>query len=444
MSQETKVGMFLLCAIGAILASILLLGNVDLFARRTAYYVDFDDVQALPPKAAVKISGVEIGKVANVDLIEGRARVTIGVRKGITLYQNARAKIGSTGIIGTRFVELIPGTPSAGELSPKSVIQGMKGGSLEDMVSNLGSIFDDDEKYGNAMQNLKATIANIRRVSESLNVALGQHPKELEEVVLNVRKFTADLAEISTQRKEDFKEAIAKFRDVGVKLDSILSKIDNGEGAIGALVSDKKTESDVKEAVASIKETAASAKKVLGRFTMINTYWNYRLRYDFRDDEARSDVAINFEPRGGKFYSFGATNIGEVPHDEKHTQYERKNRITAVMGQWFGPVGGYAGAIRSSGGVGVMAKPLWKVPKYKDRLVFSAEASEFNRDRTINGTRFQKTWVAAGMNYAVTRWWWVGVRAEDILERSAFMGYTNIVLRDEDLAYLLGFASVAR
>jgi hypothetical protein len=45
---------------------------------------------------------------------------------------------------------------------------------------------------------------------------------------------------------------------------------------------------------------------------------------------------------------------------------------------------------------------------------------------------------------AITRWLWVGVRAEDILERPAIMGYTNIVFRDEDLAYLLGFASVAR
>ncbi len=444
MNQETKVGAFLLVAVAVLMTGILLLGNVNIFARRHVYYIDFSDVQALPPKAAVKISGVEIGKVSAVDLVEGRARVTVGIQTDIPVYQDARAKIGSTGIIGTRFVELTPGTPAAGLLEPKSIIQGVKGGSLEDMVSNLGSIFEDDEQYGNAMQNLKATIANIRKVSESLNVALGQHPKELEDIVLNVRKFTADLAEISTERKDDFKETIARFRSISERLESIVKKIDTGEGAIGALVSDKKTEQDVKEAVASIKETAASAKKVLGRFTMINTYWNYRFRYDFRDEEGRSDVAINFEPRRDKFYSIGATNIGKVPHNEKYTEYERKNRITAVMGAWKGPVGGYAGAIRSSGGVGLLAKPLWGVPKFKDRLVFNAEASDFNRDRTVNGRRLQKTWVAAGMNYAVTRWWWVGVRAEDLLERSAFMGYTNIVLRDEDLAYLLGFASVAR
>jgi phospholipid/cholesterol/gamma-HCH transport system substrate-binding protein len=436
--------MFLLAATAAILASILLLGNVNIFAQRHTYYIDFADVQALPPKAAVKISGVEIGKVKGVDLIEGRARVTVGIRKDLVLYQDAKARIGSTGIIGTRFVELFPGTPAAGALEPKSIIVGSRGGSLEDMVAKLGSLFDDDDKHGNAMENLKATIANIRQVSESLNGALGQHERELEDIVMNIRTFTGHLAEISTERKEDFKEAITKFKDVGVKLDSILSKIDKGEGAIGALVSDKKTEKDVKEAVASIKDTAASAKKVLGRFTMINTYWNYRFRYDYRDEEGRSDVAVNFEPRPGKFYSVGATNLGEPIEDEKHKAYERKNRITAVMGLSKGPVGGYVGAIRSRGGFGVILKPFWKVRKFKDRFTINAEASDFSRDRVVNGKRFEKAWVAAGMNFALTRWWWVGIRSEDILERSAFMGYTNIVLRDEDLAYLLGFASVAR
>jgi hypothetical protein len=324
------------------------------------------------------------------------------------------------------------------------VIQGGKGGSLEEMVSNLGSLFEDDAQYGNAMTNLKATIANLRHVSESLNVALGDHPKELEDIVLSVRTFTKDLAEISTERKEDFKEAIAKFKDVGVKLDSILAKIDKGEGAIGALVSDKKTEKDVKEAVSSLKDTAVSAKKVLGRFTMINTYWNYRLRYDYRDEETRSDLAVNFVPRPGKFYSFGATNLGQTVTDEKHLVYERKNRIMAVAGLSNGPLTGYAGVIRSRAGVGLTVKPLWKVRALKDRLALNAEAADFSRDRVVNGTRLDRAWVAAGLNFAITRWLWLGVRTEDILERPAFQAYTNIVLRDEDLAYLLGFATVAR
>ena len=40
--------------------------------------------------------------------------VTIDINSNIPLYQNAFGKIGSTGIIGSKFVELVPGTPEGG------------------------------------------------------------------------------------------------------------------------------------------------------------------------------------------------------------------------------------------------------------------------------------------------------------------------------------------
>lgn len=451
MGQETKVGAFLLVALAAIMASIVILGDINLFRRTTGYYVDFKDVQALPPQAAVKISGVEVGKVKSISLVDGKARVDIRIDPKIKLYQDAGSRIGSTGVIGTRFVEIIPGNPQTGVLEPGSLIQGINGSSVEDMMAKLGTLFEDDPENGNIADNLKATMANLRHITDSLNMAIGDHPKEMKEIVMNVRDltqsvkvFSRHLEEISTEKKEDFKMAIEKFRGVGEKLDAILAKVQRGEGAIGALMSDEKTAGEVKEAVTSIKETAQSAKKVVGRFTMINTYWNYRYRYDFKDDEGRSDIGVTFVPRPGKFYSIGATNVGEPVHNESTEAFERKNRIMAVMGADYGPFTGYAGAIRSRGGVGAAFRPLWKSAKFKDRLSIQAEASDFSRDRVVKGERLDRTWMAVGLHAAITRWWWIGVRGEDILERSAFQAYTNIVFRDEDFAYLMGLASVAR
>src|SRR5438045_3673831 len=105
MNQETKVGLFLIATLAAIHTSILFLGKVHLFRRTHNYLVDFANVEALPPKAAVKVAGVEIGKVDKVELVNGRARVTIDINHGVIVHADAKARIGSTGIIGTRFVE---------------------------------------------------------------------------------------------------------------------------------------------------------------------------------------------------------------------------------------------------------------------------------------------------------------------------------------------------
>ncbi len=451
MNQETKVGMFLLVAIAAILAAIIFLGDIHLFERRHRFRIDFDNVEALPPKAAVKISGVEVGKVLRVSLVDHHARVLIAIDPSIALYENATARIGSTGIIGTRFVELKTGTSDMPELPKGSIIKGVGSAGMEQMMDKLSSLFEDDPKYGNAADNLKATISNFRNITDSLNSALADRGKDLESILVNVKEmaesakvFAADLEDITQSRKEDIKVALAKFRDISERLDAIMVKIQKGEGTIGTLVSDEKTAADVKSAVASIRETADSAKEVLGRVTRINSYWNYRYRYDYRDKESRSDAGVTFVPRPGKFYAVGVTNIGERPDREKETQYERKNRITAVLGGELGPLTGYAGAIRSAGGVGGSFRPLWKSPKWGRRFEFQTEVSDFSRDRVVNGEVLDKPVWSAGAHLALTRWLWVGVRQEDMLEHSAFQTYANVILLDRDFAYLLGLSALAR
>lgn len=452
MTQETKVGLFLIAAMGVILTSILFLGKIKLFRHSHSYFVDFANVEALPTKAAVKVAGVEVGKVDKVELVEGRARVTISLDPKVVLHRDAVVRIGSTGIIGTRFVEVFPGSAGSAALEENAVIQGVAGGSLEAMMSKLSGLFDDDPEHGgNAVDNLKESLRHIRNVTAALDSSMGQRSEDLNDIVSNIKDltysakvFAAHLQEISTEHKEDVKVALEKFRGVGEKLDAILAKINNGEGTIGTLVSDKKTEQDVKEAIASVKQTAAEAKKVIGRFTMINTYWNYRYRYDARDDEGRNDIGITFVPRPGKYYALGVENVGDPVPDEKHVAFERKNRFTATLGTDWGPFTGYAGVIHSDGGVGLNFRPLWKSAKWGRRVELQTQAYDFDRDMIVKNEHLKGSVVSAGLHVALTRWWWVGVRGQDLFQHAAFQSYTNLVFRDEDLAYLLGFASFAR
>lgn len=451
MNQETKVGLFVLVALAVIMASAVMLGGVNIFSRHKKFYSEFDDVQALPPKATVKISGVEVGKVLKVELVNNRARVTLGVDPEISIYEDAVARIGSSGIIGTRFVEIIPGSADKKLLEPGSVIEGLGGSGLGAMVEQLSAVFQPDEEFGDPIKNVKALLYNLRTVSDSFREAMGDRPQDIKTIVANIKAltestkiFTQDLADITQSRKEDVKSALAKFKSITDRLDAILAKVESGDGTIGTLVNDEQTATNVKEAVASIKETAKSAKNFLGRFSEIRTFWNYRYRYDARDDEGKSDIGVKIVPREGKFYAVGVSHVGEPITDEKRLEFERKNRITGVMGADWGPFTGYAGAIRSDGGAGLDFRPLWWNKDWGKRVTLTAEASDFERDRTVKGQRLEGPVVSVGGHIAITPWLLVGARGEDIMERGAFMSYTNIVFEDKDLAYLLGFVGLAR
>jgi phospholipid/cholesterol/gamma-HCH transport system substrate-binding protein len=85
----------------------------------------FRDVQNLKPRSVVRMAGVEVGKVTKVEPKGGGAgQVTMELRDdALPIHDDARAKIRSRIFLeGNFFVELQPGSPSAGNLDDGSTL----------------------------------------------------------------------------------------------------------------------------------------------------------------------------------------------------------------------------------------------------------------------------------------------------------------------------------
>jgi len=89
------------------------LGNLDL-AGSSGYpvWADFSTAGGLQRGAVIELAGVEIGRVEAVDLADYHARVTLKIRRDIALSKDAQAAIKSKGLIGERYVEIVPGKAS--------------------------------------------------------------------------------------------------------------------------------------------------------------------------------------------------------------------------------------------------------------------------------------------------------------------------------------------
>ena len=71
--------------------------------------VDFPSVGGLKAGSAVEIAGVEIGRVESIGLADYQARVTLRVRSGIKLQEDAIASIKTKGLIGEKYIRISPG-----------------------------------------------------------------------------------------------------------------------------------------------------------------------------------------------------------------------------------------------------------------------------------------------------------------------------------------------
>jgi phospholipid/cholesterol/gamma-HCH transport system substrate-binding protein len=434
MSQETKLGFFVLLGVIAIAVSILLLGDFR-FQRSYELHILFNDISGLPDKARVKIAGVEVGGVNNIALEDSKARVSIWIRNDVKIHRGARASIVSTGIIGYKYIELTTGDPDQPLLQNNDLLIGTEAPSLEKMaervleqVESLAASIKqiDFKRIGD---DVAITVANLRDVSDALRTALADNDQKLTRIVNNIDSFTGDLAQITGENKAAVKQTIDN-------INTIVGRVEKGEGVLGSLVNNEQVGEDVQSMIADLKVTAKEAKRILRRINLIETYWDYNMRYDSRDNLYRHDVGLRVFPQPDRFYYVGVSNAGTRPPGV--IDPEENNTGNLLIGQQFGPAQIYAGVIRSSGGFGTRVRPLWKWNPWR-RLEVVAEAYDFFRVDPVAKPR-----INMGARVEVTPWAYVGAQYEDPYAHSSWNATFNLVLRDENIAYILGLIGLAR
>jgi phospholipid/cholesterol/gamma-HCH transport system substrate-binding protein len=140
---ETGVGIFLVVGLICLGFLSVKLGEVNLFGTRS-YTVKarFANISGLKEGATVEIAGVQVGKVAKIDLEDYEAVVEMEIAPDVKLQEDSIASIRTQGIIGDKFIKIKVGgsddyIEDGGEITEtESAIE------LEELVSKY--IFEKD------------------------------------------------------------------------------------------------------------------------------------------------------------------------------------------------------------------------------------------------------------------------------------------------------------
>lgn len=431
MSLETKVGAFVLGGLALIATALFLLGDVT-FERRYTLYVNFSDVGNLNKDAPVRLSGVEVGQVSEIELIDGGARVVAKIRHGVDIFNDSVFSVGSTGIIGSKFLQVDQGKKASGVIPANSTIRGQDPMSIEKSLTT-------------ALEKLDKLLGDLTKEGPR-----GSMTQNLTETVANVREMTANLNDLIETTKPKLERAMERTDGITDKLDSLLAKsnammasLNTSSGTVGALLHDEKMKDDVKETIASVREAAGTAKDVLGRINQFTVFWNYDWRYEHLVRTSRVDIGLKISPRPGKYYYVGGANLANISDERRtnrHVDYVQPNKVDALIGfenKWWDVS---AGVIRSGGGARVRVTPFHSVPVL-DRLSVEAQGYDFGRNRVIEGRRFDKPQYDVAARVKVQKHVSVGGRVEDLAEVPRYQSWVKVMFEDQDIAYLLGMIS---
>lgn len=299
-NTETKVGIFVVVAIAVFMMMILGIGAFRLSSSGyVAYNVGFDDVAGLSRKAEVKMAGVKVGWIEDLVLIEPyhKARATIMVNERYKLYDNAYAVVRQEGLIGTKYLEVVPGDPLLPNLSPGSSLSksGREAVSMDDLMYKFNNIAthveqitdnmrdafnssDRDNQLRSMIENMSAAAEKFNSLANSLNVVASNNEENMQTMIADFQSFartlkedmpalTENLNRLSTNVESDFsrishhlsqsassiESAAQEACDGFQSISSVVEKIDEGRGLLGKLVNEDDMYRDIKDAVTGMK-----------------------------------------------------------------------------------------------------------------------------------------------------------------------------------------------
>jgi len=324
--SELKIGVITVAAVIIATVTIFLLtGGSGFFWQRYSLKTRFGNVAGLNPGSPVRLAGVEIGSVSEVQLVGEEVDVVFEVNKAHRerITSTSVARLGSVSLLGESAVDITPS--SAGTPIPDwgYVPAGRAPAALSDMTDQasqgiseltalihdirqgrgtVGKLVTDEQLYAElnrfvasasdltasikngqgtlgklindpqTVNTLNATLANMEQMTRSLNAGEGSLGK-----LLHDDKFSTSLTSATTNLdtlvgKLNRSEGTAgklindpavfnQLDSMTKRLDQLVANLNEGNGTAGQLLKDKQLYENMNAAVGDLRTLIANINK---------------------------------------------------------------------------------------------------------------------------------------------------------------------------------------
>lgn len=268
--QNVKLGIFVVAGLVLFFVAVFLIGSENnIFSKTFTTHAIFRNVEGLKEGDNVWLSGVKIGTVKEVKIVqEGRVVVTLSLKENQNMFirKNATASIGSDGLVGNKIVVIKPGdAPVAiqnmdtiGALSPADTQEliniardvGYNTRSITDNLKVIADKINEGEgivgellKEGQFAKDLRASAERIKQTTTLTAKASHQlyallYNLNQGEGLVNKLATDTSMADVFDETMMNVRTVSRKTAEVSKGLEALIAKINADNSAIGLLLSD--------------------------------------------------------------------------------------------------------------------------------------------------------------------------------------------------------------
>lgn len=247
--NEAKIGLIVFIGILLFAFSIFLIGGERGILRpQYNLFVTFPNIYGLDIGAAVRLAGLDVGRVKNIYFAEDLAKTYVLVeleldkRMQERVREDSVASIQTMGLLGDKYIAVSVGSKDFPVLPPNGYLISETPGDIAQFLDKGGQILENMVEITNSLsrvlekKGLENFLTNLDKMISSGGRVLGQietGPGTLHEIIYR-------------SKGSDTEKLMSNLASSSENLNSIMKKINQGDGTLGALINDRSAYEDLK------------------------------------------------------------------------------------------------------------------------------------------------------------------------------------------------------
>ncbi|RZK82556.1 MAG: MCE family protein [Pedobacter sp.] len=306
-ANETKVGILAAFSIALLIIGYNFLKGNAIFSSETVLYAKYSHVDGLSVSKPVLINGFQIGRVDKLQLQpDGSIVATLKIKGKYDIPKNSIAKLESTDLLGSKAIVMALGTGGDyavdGDTLNANVAKGLMEtvepvqkkaeliiAKMDSILTSVNTILNPNfqKNVDKSFNSIASTLSSLEATSKKVDNLVGSEGSRISAILANVeaisnnlkqnnQKINGILNNINTITDQvaasNFKQTVDNANKAMADLQTVVAKINNGQGTLGMLVNDTKMYDNLNNASKNLDNLIIDLKENPKRYVHFSVF----------------------------------------------------------------------------------------------------------------------------------------------------------------------------
>jgi phospholipid/cholesterol/gamma-HCH transport system substrate-binding protein len=164
---ELKVGVFIMIGIMILFIIVFSIGDVYLVKKGYHIKAKFNFASGIGPAAPIRLAGVGVGRVEGIRIVydekerRSKAEIYAWIQEGTKIEKDSIVTINTLGLLGEKYLEIIPGNADKGFLKNNEMVTGKDPVIMEKLTENLVKLSDSAVDIVDRLKKGEGTVGKL-------------------------------------------------------------------------------------------------------------------------------------------------------------------------------------------------------------------------------------------------------------------------------------------